>query len=166
MKKYVTSLMLCLLMLPLVAQTQGDTIYHFRFEPGNDGLYTAYRNNGTELPSARVRSTEQRGDTRRHRPYSGRRLLQLARRRNGSPGYGPYPFQPGEERTHHSRGAHRSLLHHPQPHLRRRLCDGANRDSDLTLRDRAGATGRDRTAGSRSSTSHRRTRGRTGPAGG
>ena len=49
MKKYVTSLMLCLLMLPLVAQTQGDTIYHFRFEPGNDGLYTAYRNNGTEL---------------------------------------------------------------------------------------------------------------------
>ena len=51
MKKYVTSLMLCLLMLPLVAQTQGDTIYHFRFEPGNDGLYTAYRNNGTELCS-------------------------------------------------------------------------------------------------------------------
>ena len=49
MKKYVTSLMLCLLMLPLAAQTQGDTIYHFRFKPGNDGLYTAYRNNGTEL---------------------------------------------------------------------------------------------------------------------
>ncbi|OUO99244.1 hypothetical protein B5F38_00005, partial [Barnesiella sp. An22] len=43
------TLVLWAVVYPLVAQTQGDTIYHFRFEPGNDGLYTAYRNNGTEL---------------------------------------------------------------------------------------------------------------------
>lgn len=48
-KKLLMTLVLWAVVYPLVAQTQGDTIYHFRFEPGNDGLYTAYRNNGTEL---------------------------------------------------------------------------------------------------------------------
>ena len=48
-KKLLMTLVLWTVVYPLVAQTQGDTIYHFRFEPGNDGLYTAYRNNGTEL---------------------------------------------------------------------------------------------------------------------
>ena len=48
-KKLLMTLVLWAVVYPLVAQTQGDTIYHFRFEPGNDGLYTAYRNNGTGL---------------------------------------------------------------------------------------------------------------------
>ena len=48
-KKLLMTLVLWAVVYPLVAQTQGDTIYHFRFEPGNDGLYTAYRNNGIEL---------------------------------------------------------------------------------------------------------------------
>ena len=48
-KKFLISLVLWGIISPLMAQTQGDTIYQFRFEPGENGFYTACQDNRAEL---------------------------------------------------------------------------------------------------------------------
>ena len=49
LKKWITTVLLTLLLLPAMAQQKADTIYTFRFVAGDDMFYVPWSGNGEEL---------------------------------------------------------------------------------------------------------------------
>ena len=58
LKKWITTALLTLLLLPAMAQQKADTTYTFRFVPREDMFYVPWNGNDTEL--ARLLATATR----------------------------------------------------------------------------------------------------------